>query len=279
MRGHVNHVDLTLKDTHASLALYQTALGHMGYRPNGPLEDGYCDFDLKGTRLCSIGLRNAVGAGAQAAHDRYSPGLHHIAWSAESRDDVDELHARLVRTGVTITDPPADYPRYGAGYYAVFFTDPDGLKLEYVFKPLKSGKTPLRGTIHHIDLTAREPSASRAFYESVFGFMGYAFEDDHARGYDMDLRPSDGSFTSLGVVRAEGANLNREHDRYAPGLHHLAWNAESRGDVDALYARLQSTGSTILEPPAAYPRYGPNYYAVFFTDPDGLKFEYVHNPQ
>jgi hypothetical protein len=37
---------------------------------------------------------------------------------------------------VKVVDPPADYPEYGKGYYAVFFLDPDGLKLEgVVFKP------------------------------------------------------------------------------------------------------------------------------------------------
>ena len=41
-------------------------------------------------------------------------------------------------------DPPADYPSYGEGYYAVFFTDPDGLKLEgMVFKPPHK-KTPAK---------------------------------------------------------------------------------------------------------------------------------------
>ncbi|MDP1961011.1 MAG: hypothetical protein Q8K93_02295 [Reyranella sp.] len=34
-----------------------------------------------------------------------------------------------------ILDAPADYPQYGAGYYAVFGTDPDGLKLEVVHLP------------------------------------------------------------------------------------------------------------------------------------------------
>ena len=34
-----------------------------------------------------------------------------------------------------ILDAPAEYPQYSTGYYAVFFTDPDGLKLEFVFKP------------------------------------------------------------------------------------------------------------------------------------------------
>lgn len=77
----------------------------------------------------------AEGAGAEARHDRYSPGLHHVAWTAQSRDDVDRLHALLLKRGANVLDPPADYPQYGAGYYAVFFADPDGSKLEYVFKP------------------------------------------------------------------------------------------------------------------------------------------------
>ena len=73
------------------------------------------------------------GAGAERIHDRNAPGLHHLAWSAESREDVDRLHELLIGTGATILDAPADYPRYGPTYYAVFFADPDGLKLEYVF--------------------------------------------------------------------------------------------------------------------------------------------------
>jgi hypothetical protein len=46
---------------------------------------------------------------------------------------------------VTVVDPPADYPDYGEGYYAVFFLDPDGLKLEgMVFKPPRKKKKPAR---------------------------------------------------------------------------------------------------------------------------------------
>jgi glyoxylase I family protein len=135
----------------------------------------------------------------------------------------------------------------------------------------------MRGAIHHIDLTVKEPKASRAFYEAVLGFMGYTLKDDHARGFDMDLNTPE-CFSSIGVVRAEGANAERTHDRYSPGLHHIAWTAASRDDVDALHVMLQRIGATILDPPADYPKYGDGYYAVFFADPDGLKLEYVHKP-
>lgn len=136
----------------------------------------------------------------------------------------------------------------------------------------------VRGAVHHVDVTVKSPEASRAFYKAVLGFMGYVFVDDHERGFDMDLRDDQGFVTSFGVLRAQGDNAARIHDRYSPGLHHIAWNAESRADVDALYALLQQIGATILDPPAAYPKYGPTYYAVFFADPDGLKLEYVHKP-
>ena len=83
----------------------------------------------------SVAVRLAT---SDRTHDRYSCGLHHLAWVAQSRDDVDRLHKLLVAMGATILDPPADYPQYRDGYYALFFADPDGLKLEFVHTPVPS---------------------------------------------------------------------------------------------------------------------------------------------
>lgn len=134
----------------------------------------------------------------------------------------------------------------------------------------------MQGSIHHIDLTVRDAHASRAFYESILGFMGYELSDSDDRGYDFDL--SGPPFCSIGIRSASGANAERAHDRYSPGLHHLAWTAAGRADVDAMYAHLQKIGAVILDAPAEYPQYGQGYYAVFFADPDGLKLEYVYKP-
>jgi len=62
-------------------------------------------------------------------------GFHHYAFELARRQDVDALGAFLAKTKARIVDPPADYPDYGAGYYAVFFLDPDGMKLEGMFFP------------------------------------------------------------------------------------------------------------------------------------------------
>lgn len=136
----------------------------------------------------------------------------------------------------------------------------------------------MRGGLHHIDLTVADPERSRSFYSDVLGFMGYRLALEHERGLDFDLRGADGLIASVAIMRASGPHAARPHDRYSPGLHHLAWRAESRADVDALYALLLRIGATVLDPPAEYPHYTPGYYAVFFADPDGLKLEYVHKP-
>ena len=131
----------------------------------------------------------------------------------------------------------------------------------------------MRGLVHHIDLTVAYKERSRPFYDAVLGFLGYRRSADDERGSDWDR---DGEpFHSIGIVEARGDGAARIHDRYSPGLHHLAWAAESREDVDALHDLLRGIGATILDAPADYPRYGPTYYAVFFADPDGLKLEYV----
>jgi glyoxylase I family protein len=77
---------------------------------------------------------------------------------------------------------------------------------------------------------------------------------------------------------AKGESAGKAHDRNAPGLNHLAFNAESRADVARLHSVLREIGAQILDPPAEYP-YFPGYFAVYFADPDGLKFEFVFWPQ
>jgi catechol 2,3-dioxygenase-like lactoylglutathione lyase family enzyme len=105
--------------------------------------------------------------------------------------------------------------------------------------------------------------------------MGFAAGEDDADGTDFDREIPGLPFTSIGILRE---HRSRPHDRYTPGLHHVAWRAESREDVDAMYKLLLEIKATILDAPADYPHYGDGYYAVFFADPDGLKLEYVFKP-
>ncbi len=60
-------------------------------------------------------------------HKTGNIGFHHYAFQLRNRADVDALYAFVQELGATIVDPAGEY--YD-DYYAVFFLDPDGLKLE-----------------------------------------------------------------------------------------------------------------------------------------------------
>ena len=133
----------------------------------------------------------------------------------------------------------------------------------------------MRGAVHHIDLTVGDLAVSAAFYDELLDFLGYRRVRGDASGIDWDLQVSGGLVCSIGL---KPARSDRVHDRYSAGLHHLAWHAASRDDVDRLHELLLGMGARILDAPAEYPAYGAGYYALFFADPDGLKLEFVHWP-
>jgi glyoxylase I family protein len=133
----------------------------------------------------------------------------------------------------------------------------------------------MRGQMHHLDLTVGDLGQSKPFYDLVLGFLGYRCMKSADRIVVWELTLPDGVCGF--AIRA--AERPREHDRYTAGLHHFAWSADSREEVDRLHERLRDAGVTILDAPAAYPQYGAGYYAVFFADPDGLKLEFVHYRQ
>ena len=129
--------------------------------------------------------------------------------------------------------------------------------------------------LHHLDLNVSDMTRSASFYDRVLGQMGFTRIMDATpgeEGFDW-IAPREAGRLSIGLFPARSAG--KPHDRYAPGLHHIALHAESREDVDRLYRTLLEIDAEILDPPAEYPKYGPGYYAVFFLDPDGIKLEYV----
>src|SRR5579862_3717506 len=126
----VEHIDLTVNDIARSRAFYDKVLGELGFRKFEG--DDYIHWS---NALMTIAIREASGVHRDAQFDRYRVGLHHLALRARSRDDVDAFHSFLVRERITVLDSPAEYPHYGENYYAVFFADPDGMKLELVHNP------------------------------------------------------------------------------------------------------------------------------------------------
>ena len=128
-----------------------------------------------------------------------------------------------------------------------------------------------------MDLNVSDIGRSAPFYDRILTQMGFTRVIDSGgeeAGFDWIAPRGTGiSYFSLGIVPAK--SRDKPHDRYAPGLHHLALRSETREAVNAFYRTLSQMDAEILDAPAEYPKYGPGYYAVFFLDPDGLKLEYV----
>ena len=91
-RGLVHHVDLTVTDLERSRAFYDAVLGFLGYERVADDADG-SDWNRTGDgAFHSIGILRSRGEHADRRHDRYSAGLHHLAWTSDTREDVDLLH-------------------------------------------------------------------------------------------------------------------------------------------------------------------------------------------
>jgi glyoxylase I family protein len=130
----IHHIDLVVTSIERSLPFYRDLLGPLGWHGVSEVqgERGETIWYLWGPGS-SVGVRQAqVDDGVQ--FDRYRVGLHHVAFEASSRAVVNERAAWLRTQQAEIESGPEEY-WYSPGYYAVFFYDPDGLKLEIVHIP------------------------------------------------------------------------------------------------------------------------------------------------
>jgi glyoxylase I family protein len=137
-------------------------------------------------------------------------------------------------------------------------------------------------TAHHIDLVVTSLEVSLPFYQ---GLLGWAESGEIVgeRGERVVYiwppgRASDW-YGSLGLREKQSDAHGVPLDRYAIGIHHLAFFAESRSEVDERGRWLRERGAEAESGPEEYD-YMPGYYAVFFYDPDGMKLEILtHDPR
>jgi catechol 2,3-dioxygenase-like lactoylglutathione lyase family enzyme len=129
----VDHLDLVVSSLARSLPLYRELLGPLGYTSAKEIvgERGERVVYLSGTGIVPVSLRQAQTEGA---YDRYRVGIHHIAFEAPSRELVDERLRWARDRDLEIESEPQEYG-YRPGYYAGFFYDPDGIKLEILHVP------------------------------------------------------------------------------------------------------------------------------------------------
>jgi catechol 2,3-dioxygenase-like lactoylglutathione lyase family enzyme len=124
----LGHLDLVCRDVERSVAFYGAALG-LGEPFVARGERGeaihYLRFPAPGSG--SLGLRGALD---EQEFLLYAPGFHHVSFAVETEPEVDAIHAAAVTAGAEILHAPRHWPEYHERYYATFFLDPDGFRIE-----------------------------------------------------------------------------------------------------------------------------------------------------
>lgn len=128
--------------------------------------------------------------------------------------------------------------------------------------------------IDHIYITVSDLRRSEPFYDQVLlGVLGFR-KNTFVLGGDPHVQYFNRHF---GYVLRPSRNANG-HDAYAPGLHHFCLRVESVADVVAVADQLRAAGVEASEA-KCYPEYAPDYWATFFTDPDGIRLEVTNYRQ
>ncbi|HTS90939.1 MAG TPA: VOC family protein [Stellaceae bacterium] len=127
----IDHISIKVGDLARSKRFYDDVLGFLGFKRKYDFTDavGWSN----GKTLFWIG--EADRQGKKRKHRRGDIGFHHYAFELGKRQDVFDLETHLKEMGAEIVDPAAEY--YSGGYYAVYFLDPDGLKLEGMHYPTR----------------------------------------------------------------------------------------------------------------------------------------------
>jgi lactoylglutathione lyase len=128
----IDHIDLAVADVDRSLAFYLALLGPLG------AEEAFRFATYRGTEEVvylriggqHLGFRKADGG----AHRYYDVGIEHLAFTVDTRQEVDDAHARCVELGARIHFPPEE-DRDIPGYWELFVFDPDGIRIEIAYYP------------------------------------------------------------------------------------------------------------------------------------------------
>lgn len=127
----------------------------------------------------------------------------------------------------------------------------------------------IKTTFNHLGLHVSDAKRSFPFYKDLLIFLGYCVVcEDESLG--MRNGPTD-----IWLKETPAPHKTKGYHRKNTGLNHICFGAKSRADVDKFCKEfLKPRGiKTLYGSPKAFPKYTPEYYAVYFEDPDRIKIE------
>ncbi|MEJ7893361.1 MAG: hypothetical protein WKF94_12045 [Solirubrobacteraceae bacterium] len=125
----LGHLGLTVPDLVAAKGYHDELVPLVGFEEFFTADDRFAYRPTKGKRGTYLFF---YPASRLAAYDREAVGLQHLAFMVRTRSQVRLVHELAVCRGDTVLHSPQDFPQYPPPYYATFWLDPHGFKLEAV---------------------------------------------------------------------------------------------------------------------------------------------------
>jgi len=139
----------------------------------------------------------------------------------------------------------------------------------------------MKPIIDHIQITVKHLNKAELFYDKLLPLLGFELAQKSkgkVPAHDFEVVEYYSKNLIFGINSPRKAFKNDDVHRRKPGaLHHLAFKAFSKQEIDKIYPKIALTGATIVDPPQYYPQHGESYYALFFKDLDGIKYEIVYD--
>ncbi len=235
-----DHITIRVSEREASQRFYGTVLSVLG------IEQTYHDEQFVEWDDFSL---------SEATEAKLVTRRLHIAFTAPSREHVDEFWRIGRESGYRDDGVPGPRPQYSDDYYGAFLLDPDGNSVEAVHHD-----SALLG-VDHLWIRVAAVAASKKFYEAVAAHAGFRLKHDS---------PARAQFVGDGGSFSVVAGRPTEHV-------HLAFPVDPNSTVDEFHRALTDQGYRDNGAPGERSIYHPGYYGAFVLDPDGNNVELVNH--
>lgn len=139
MNPRLDHLQITVKSFDEAEKFYDKLMPLLGFeiskKSKGRVDAHDFDVIEYVHDNITIGINSPRKIFANSDVHRRKPGsLHHLAFRANSAEEINELYPKIESIGANIVESPRYYPQHGEKYYALYFKDMDGIKLEICFE-------------------------------------------------------------------------------------------------------------------------------------------------
>ena len=127
-KGFIHHIEIYVSDLKRSIEFWGWFLEELGYSKYQEWDQGQ-SWKIEDTYLVFVQTQERY---MDISYNRCRVGLNHLAFHSNSREHVDEMTNKLKSRGIPILYPDKHPFAGGNEHYAVYFEDPDRIKVELV---------------------------------------------------------------------------------------------------------------------------------------------------